>query len=248
MSASEVEKSYTFSLTEYHRIWLEKIHSLPAKTTIPKPLILLPSESWSSIIWTSSDTPFVYLLIWIFNNSSPFEKTKISDQPCETSHPQDFPVFERPSFFKVSVSACLLKRYIFPSVEFSVWTKKYVVPFCTLSKIFMTISSSGISSQTAIFPFTVRIPTPEFTPVEYNSTFCISEAVTTDEEYTAEVLFIPEKLLQHSAVFCIYTPFFYVFLLRIFQKNKFDFTFLNNWRQKRQFLICYILYIYVSDI
>ena len=44
------------------------------------------------------------------------------------------------------------------------------------------------------------------------------------------------------------TIFFYELSLQIFQTKKLDFTFLNNSHQKRQFLIAYILYIYVSDI
>ena len=66
----------------------------------------------------------------------------------------------------------------------------------------------SLLQHTAILPFDVLIPTPEFTLAENNSTFCISEAVTTEEEYIDVVRLIPEKLLQIKLVFCILYPFF----------------------------------------
>lgn len=60
--------------------------------------------------------------------------------------------------------------------------KKWGTPFCILSNILITFSSSGIKLQTLTFPLDVRIPTPELTSVAKSSTFCMSDAVITDEE------------------------------------------------------------------
>ena len=58
------------------------------------------------------------------------------------------------------------------------------------------ISPSGNKSLIAIFPFAVRIPTPEFTSVAKSSTFCKSTAVITELLKTELLRFIPEKLFH----------------------------------------------------